>query len=78
MTHGPEFHDVERPFLDQLAALGWKIVTGNLDFPSATGRGSFREVLLAASISRRSCGRRGGASSTLQRSPDLWHTHRGL
>lgn len=46
MSHGPEITTVEQPFLDQLADLGWKVVTGNLDFPSTTGRSSFREVLL--------------------------------
>ncbi len=42
----PEFTTVELPFLDQLALLGWKVLTGDLDDPSATGRESFREVLL--------------------------------
>ncbi len=50
MSHGPEHTTVEQPFLDQLAGLGWKVVTGNLDFPSATGRTSFREVLLKADL----------------------------
>ncbi len=45
MTHGPEFTEVEQPFLDQLASLGWKTITGNLDFPSATGRGGSRLAL---------------------------------
>ncbi len=43
---GPEFTQVEQPFLDQLAGMGWKIIHGNIDFPTVTGRGSFREVLL--------------------------------
>jgi type I restriction enzyme R subunit len=46
MTGGPEHALVEAPLLDQLAGLGWKVVTGNLDHPSVTGRSSFREVLL--------------------------------
>lgn len=46
MSHGPEHTTVEQPLLDQLAGMGWKVVTGNFDFPSATGRSSFREVLL--------------------------------
>ena len=46
MTAGPEFETVERPFIEQLVAMGWKHTTGNLDFPSATSRESFREVLL--------------------------------
>jgi type I site-specific restriction endonuclease len=45
MSSGPEFELVERPFLDQLSAMGgWKVTTGNRDFPSATGRESFRAV----------------------------------
>jgi type I restriction enzyme R subunit len=45
MSGGPEYELVERPFLDQLIALGWSLTTGNRDFPSSTGRESFREVL---------------------------------
>ncbi|MBZ0116162.1 MAG: HsdR family type I site-specific deoxyribonuclease [Sandaracinaceae bacterium] len=43
---GPELKEVEEPFLSQLVSMGWKIVTGSVDFPSVTGRESFREVLL--------------------------------
>jgi hypothetical protein len=43
---GPEVSYVEQPFIDQLVSMGWKHTTGNLDFPSATGRESFRDVLL--------------------------------
>ncbi len=46
MTSRPEFETVEQPFIDQLVGMGWKHTTGNLDFPSASGRESFREVLL--------------------------------
>ncbi|MEQ8456656.1 MAG: type I restriction endonuclease subunit R [Sandaracinaceae bacterium] len=46
MNGGPEWAEVEEPFLDQLASMGWKIVTGNVDDPSATGRESFREALM--------------------------------
>jgi type I restriction enzyme R subunit len=46
VSGGPEWAEVESPFLDQLASMGWKIVMGNLDEPSVTGRESFREVLL--------------------------------
>jgi type I restriction enzyme R subunit len=56
MTGGPEWLEVEKPFLDQLASMGWKVVMGNLDFPTVTGRTSFREVLmkqdLRAALSR--------------------------
>ncbi|MBN9164553.1 MAG: restriction endonuclease subunit R [Myxococcales bacterium 68-20] len=46
MTSGPEFTDVEKPFLDQLASMDWKTITGSVDFPSVTGRANFREVLI--------------------------------
>lgn len=46
MSSGPESATVEQPFIDQLVQLGWKWTTGNLDFPSATGRLSFRDVLI--------------------------------
>src|SRR5438093_3026853 len=46
MSPGPEFTYAEQPFIDQLIDMGWKWTTGNLDFPSATGRSSFRDVLL--------------------------------
>src|SRR5437899_2643606 len=50
MSGGPESVEVEDRFLDQLALMGWKIVTGNLDYPSVTGRESFREVLVKIDI----------------------------
>jgi len=46
MSGGPEWAEVEQPFLDQLASMGWKIIMGSLDFPSVTGREAFREVLM--------------------------------
>ena len=46
MSTGPEFTHVENPFIDQLVSMGWKFTSGNLDEPSATGRESFRDVLL--------------------------------
>lgn len=46
MSTGPEFRQVEEPFIDQLISMGWQFTTGNVDFPSATGRDSFREVLI--------------------------------
>ena len=52
MSGGPEFTYVEQPFLDQLAGLGWKIVTGSVDDPTVTGRESFREVLLRDDLCR--------------------------
>jgi type I restriction enzyme, R subunit len=46
MSGGPEFTLVENPFLNQLASMGWKTVTGSVDVPSVTGRETFREVLI--------------------------------
>lgn len=42
MTGGPEFTDVEQPFLDQLASMGRKTLTGSVDAPLLTGRVTFR------------------------------------
>jgi type I restriction enzyme R subunit len=49
---GPEYTHVEAPFVDQLVSMGWKHTTGSLDHPSATGRESFREVILEADMRR--------------------------
>ena len=46
MSGGPEWATVESPFIDHLTRLGWKFVSGNPEFPSATGRASFRDVLI--------------------------------
>lgn len=46
MNSGPEWTYVEQPLLAQLEAMGWKHTTGNPSDPSATGRESFRDVLL--------------------------------
>lgn len=50
MTGGPELTEVEQPFLDQLASMGWKVITGSVDHPSVTGRESFREVLIKGDL----------------------------
>jgi type I restriction enzyme R subunit len=46
MSPGREWALVEEPFIQQLLSMGWKWTTGNIDDPSVTGRGSFREVLI--------------------------------
>jgi len=46
MIGGPETHDVQRPLIDQLVAMGWTATKGKLDHPSATHRRSFSEGLL--------------------------------
>jgi type I restriction enzyme R subunit len=52
MSNGPEFLRVEEPFLNQLASLGWKIVVGNVDHPSVTGRAHFRQVLIKDDLAK--------------------------
>ncbi|MGM0575150.1 MAG: type I restriction endonuclease subunit R [Myxococcota bacterium] len=46
MSTGPEFLEVEEPFITQLNKMGWRYTTGNLGDPSVTQRETFREVLL--------------------------------
>lgn len=50
MSGGPEVTYVEQPFIDQLVSMGWQHTTGNLDFPTATSRESFRDVLLLSDL----------------------------
>lgn len=52
MSAGPEFEQVEQPFIDQLVSMGWKHTTGNLDEPSVTARENFREVLLVPDLQK--------------------------
>ena len=40
-----ELDEVERPFVEQLTAMGWRYVAGDLDQPAKTGRASFAEVV---------------------------------
>ena len=49
---GWELETVEKPFVEQLVAMGWRYVEGNLDNPAATGRSSFAEVVQAATLRR--------------------------
>ncbi len=44
MSRGPEYAEVERPFLDQLALMGWTVVEGDIDHPGTTGRETFGRV----------------------------------
>ncbi|HBG19820.1 MAG TPA: restriction endonuclease subunit R [Desulfobulbaceae bacterium] len=41
-----EWTTVERPLLQQLAAMGWEYLQGDLDYPQKTFRENFRDVLL--------------------------------
>jgi type I restriction enzyme, R subunit len=42
---GPEYIDVERPFIQQLKRMGWDYVEGSVDDPAATGRDSFPQII---------------------------------
>ena len=41
-----EYDLVERPFCEQLRAMGWQWIEGGKDVPELTERADFREVLL--------------------------------
>ncbi len=41
-----EYDLVERPFCEQLKAMGWQWIEGDTDVPDFTERANFREVLL--------------------------------
>ncbi len=43
---GPEYVKVEKPFIEQLQALGWDYLLGDTQIPYLTERESFRQVLL--------------------------------
>lgn len=46
MSGGPEYNLVERPFIEQLTAMGWEYTPGDRKDPGATQRRSFRDVFL--------------------------------
>ncbi|AHK78158.1 restriction endonuclease subunit R [Ectothiorhodospira haloalkaliphila] len=43
---GPEYTDVEKPFIDQLVGQGWAFLAGSVDDPAATHRDSFAQVVM--------------------------------
>ncbi|HEY0488468.1 MAG TPA: type I restriction endonuclease subunit R [Telluria sp.] len=43
---------VERPFIEQLIAMGWRHVVGDLDKPALTGRASFSDLVQEATLRR--------------------------
>ncbi|PFG11124.1 type I restriction endonuclease subunit R [Marinobacter sp. LV10MA510-1] len=43
---GPEFTEVEFPFIQQLEQEGWNYIEGSLDFPSVTYRETFVQVIM--------------------------------
>jgi type I restriction enzyme R subunit len=46
MSSGLVFTTGESPFIDQLIQTVWKLVTGNFEQPSVTGRETFRDALI--------------------------------
>ncbi len=46
MNLAPEYTEVEKPLLDQLAGLGWQIIEGSKSDPAVTERDSFRGSIL--------------------------------
>lgn len=45
-----ELETVEKPFVEQLLAMGWRHVEGDLDDPGRTGRSHFTEVIQEATL----------------------------
>ncbi|MGM0703348.1 MAG: type I restriction endonuclease subunit R [Pseudomonadota bacterium] len=43
---GPEYTDVEKPFIDQLVDQGWEYLAGSVDDPAVTHRESFAQVVM--------------------------------
>lgn len=43
---GPEYTEVERPFIDQLTGQGWEYIAGSVDDPAVTHRESFAQVIM--------------------------------
>lgn len=42
---GPEYKDVERPFIEQLEGMGWAYVEGSVDDPAITDRENFAQII---------------------------------
>ena len=43
---GPEYVEVEKPFIDQLVGQGWEHLAGSLDDPAVTHRENFAQVVM--------------------------------
>ncbi|MBF58273.1 MAG: restriction endonuclease subunit R [Halomonas sp.] len=43
---GPEYKDVEKPFIDQLIGQGWQFLAGSVDDPAVTYRDSFAQMVM--------------------------------
>ncbi|MCG5517072.1 MULTISPECIES: type I restriction endonuclease subunit R [unclassified Ectothiorhodospira] len=49
---GPEYTDVEKPFIDQLVGQGWDFLAGSVDNPAVTHRDSFAQVVMEPLLRR--------------------------
>ena len=50
---GPEYKDVEKPFIDQLVSQGWEFLAGSVDDPAVTHRESFAQVVMEPLLRQR-------------------------
>ncbi|TDO10505.1 MULTISPECIES: type I restriction endonuclease [Halomonas] len=50
---GPEYTDVEKPFIDQLVGQGWETLAGSVDDPTVTHRESFAQVVMETLLRER-------------------------
>ncbi|MDM7480788.1 MAG: type I restriction endonuclease subunit R [Halomonas sp.] len=50
---GPEYTDVEKPFIDQLVGQGWEFLAGSVDDPAVTHRESFAQVVMEPLLRKR-------------------------
>ncbi|WP_111413468.1 type I restriction endonuclease subunit R [Billgrantia lactosivorans] len=53
MATGPEYTEVEKPFIDQLVSQGWQFLAGSLDDPAVTHRESFAQVVMVPLLRER-------------------------
>ncbi|MCG5502132.1 hypothetical protein LQ956_14610 [Ectothiorhodospira sp. A-7Y] len=49
---GPEYTDVEKPFIDQLVGQGWAFLARSMDDPAVTHRDSFAQVVMEPLLRR--------------------------
>ena len=50
---GPEYAEVEKPFIDQLVSQGWEFLAGSVDNPTVTHRESFAQVVMEPLLRQR-------------------------
>lgn len=50
---GPEYTDVEKPFIDQLVGQGWEFLAGSVDDLALTNRENFGQVVMEPMLRER-------------------------